>query len=98
MRCGWILACLMAVPLSTVAADEKKETRRIAVTGTAAVMTAPDAVIWDITTADHDKNLVAAKEKSDAKLKAILGLREALGVKLEDVHTGIEDRTPFADG
>ena len=62
--------------------------RTVSVAGTAVTMTVPDLVRWRLSTSDLDKDLLAAKGKSDAKLKAILGLREELGVAIEDVQTG----------
>lgn len=62
--------------------------RTIKVTGTAVVKTPPDIVVWNLKTVDQDKNLLLAKERSDKKLAAILGLRQALGVKDEDLQTG----------
>ncbi|MBN2492500.1 MAG: SIMPL domain-containing protein [Planctomycetes bacterium] len=89
MRFAVIFACLLTLPVNALpAAEGKEEQRTVAVGGTAVMRIVPDVVVWRITTTDNDKNLVAAKEQSDAKLTAILGLRETLGVKPEDVQTG----------
>ncbi len=62
--------------------------RTISVSGTAVTRTKPDTVVWHITTSDFDKDLMSAKESSDKKLKAIIGLREELGIGPEDLETG----------
>jgi len=81
-----LVPVLAVIPRWASAAEETQ--RKVSVSGTAVTTTVPDLVIWRLTTTDLDKDLLVAKGKSDAKLKAILGLRDALGVALEDVQTG----------
>lgn len=88
----WMLAVSSTISIAVVipgwiSAAQDTE-RKVSVSGTAVTTTVPDLVIWRLTTTDLDKDLLDAKGKSDAKLKAILGLREELGVAQEDVQTG----------
>ena len=64
------------------------EARAISVTGTAVTRTMPDTIVWHVSTSDFDKDLIGAKESSDRKLKAILGLRDELKIDKEDLETG----------
>ena len=64
------------------------QTRSISVTGTAVTRTMPDTIVWHVSTSDFDRDLVSAKESSDRKLRAILGLREELKIDKEDLETG----------
>jgi uncharacterized protein YggE len=81
------LAALVTSSVSTLSAVETTE-RKVSVTGTAVTKVAPDIIVWSLTTTDIDPSLLAAKGQSDAKLKAIILLREALGVAEADVQTG----------
>jgi hypothetical protein len=58
------------------------------VTGTTVTRSAPDVINWHISTTDHDKDLVRAKQLSDANMKKILALREQLEIKPGDLQTG----------
>jgi len=69
-------------------AAEEKPVRSISVSGTAQVRTAPDHIVWGISLTDNDKDLSAAKKRSDEKVKAVLGLRKKLEVGEEDIETG----------
>ncbi len=69
-------------------ASADEPTPMVTVTGTAVVRTVPDVIVWKIETEDNDPELAKAKKASDDKLRAILGLREELGIKVEDVQTG----------
>jgi uncharacterized protein YggE len=62
--------------------------RTISVAGTAVTRTMPDTIVWHITTSDFSKDLMSAKESSDRKFKAILGLRDELGIGKDDLETG----------
>lgn len=62
--------------------------RKISVSGTAITRIAPDIIVWQISTTDQNKNLLEAKDASDVKLRALLGLREALGIEAKDIQTG----------
>jgi uncharacterized protein len=70
------------------AAGSAPDARTISVAGTAVMRTMPDTIVWRISTSDFDKDLISAKESSDRKLKAILGLREGLKIDKEDLETG----------
>lgn len=62
--------------------------RTISVTGTAVMQVPPDAIVWSVTSTDNDKDLLAAKEQSQAKMAAIMAAVEELGVSSEDVQSG----------
>lgn len=62
--------------------------RTITVAGTAVTKVVPDMVVWHVNTQDCNPILVTAKESSDQKLKSILGLKQELGLKDEDLQTG----------
>jgi hypothetical protein len=79
---------LMLISGSVASAAEEKPVRSISVTGTAGVKTAPDLIVWSIGLRENDKDLLAAKKRSDEKVKAVLALRQKLGVKEGDVETG----------
>ena len=51
----------------TVVLAEEKPVRSISVSGTAQVRTAPDHIVWAISLGDNDKNLLAAKKKSESE-------------------------------
>jgi hypothetical protein len=78
----------MLIPGSVALAAEEKPVRSISVTGTAEVKTAPDLIVWSIGLTDNDKDLLVAKKRSDEKVKAVLALRQKLGVKDGDAETG----------
>jgi uncharacterized protein len=87
-----LLASLVAVGLvlvsgATAWAADEKPVRSISVTGTVEVQTAPDTIVWSISLSDTDKDLVTAKKKNDDKVKAVLALRQKLGVKEGDCET-----------
>jgi len=89
--CGTFQECfspLTGCCPATVGEEPCIPRRTISVSGTAVARTVPDLVVWHVTTSDFDKNLLRAKESSDNKLKAILALREELGVNPEDMETG----------
>lgn len=69
-------------------AETQPPQRLISVAGTAVTRTVPDNVLWRISTLDTNQDHVRAKESSDKKLKAILAMRQELGIKPEDVQTG----------
>jgi len=89
MRCRILVPVAVCVFLGVCYADEPEEPRRvISVTGTAVTQTVPDIISWHISTTDESKELVAAKESSDEKMRAILELCKELGVANEDIQTG----------
>lgn len=63
-------------------------TRTISVTGTVQTQVAPDMVVWQISLSDTDPVLSKAKAASDANVKAIIALREKLGIADGDLQTG----------
>lgn len=82
------IASASLLVLATTHARAEDESRKITVTGTAVVRSVPDVIVWKISTTDQDPELNTAKKSSDAKLRAILGLREELAIAPEDVQTG----------
>jgi len=85
---GLVSAGLVLAAGSTAMAAEEKPVRSISVSGTAEVKVAPDLIVWSISLTDTDKDLLAAKKRSDEKVKAVLALRQKLGVKDGDAETG----------
>lgn len=71
-----------------VLGDEGEEARTISVSGTAVMKAAPDQVVWRIELSDFDKDMRAAKQRSDAKVQAVLALRDELDIGEEDLETG----------
>lgn len=82
------LVLVLGSAAAALAADQEPPARTVSVAGTAVTKTVPDVVVWHITTNDFDKDLLRAKANSDVKLKAVLGLKDELGVKTEDLQTG----------
>ena len=85
--------CMVAVMIAGMSAgavggEAESPPRTISVSGTAVTRTVPDTIVWHITVSDYDKDLLRAKESSDVKLKAILELRDELGIKPDDLETG----------
>ena len=66
---------------------EPAPVRSISVSGTAEMQTAPDQIVWRISLADTDKDLLAAKKRNDEKVKAVIRLREVLGIAEGDLET-----------
>lgn len=70
-------------------ADEIKLTpRHVSVSGTAIGRVEPDQVVWRINVRRTNKELAKAQSECDATVKKLLGLREDLRLKPEDVQTG----------
>lgn len=82
-----VAACMLSMVSVILPAAEATE-RKVSVAGTAVTKVVPDIVVWRLTTTDLHEELLRAKAESDAKLKAILALRDGLGVAPEDVQTG----------
>jgi uncharacterized protein len=79
---------ILSSATAVFSAESESKQRTVSVAGTAVTQVVPDIIIWRVSTSDFDKNLQKAKGASDEKLKAILKVREELGVKPEDVQTG----------
>lgn len=93
---SWISPIIYAVSLpllvfacaATPGNPDTSRERTISVTGTAVTHTVPDIVVWHVTTASANRDLVRAKEDSDSQMKAILGTAVELGVDTGDLQTG----------
>ena len=81
-------AWLVAFGTTASASASENMTRTVSVSGTAVTRTVPDIVVWQLTIMELDKSLITAKESSDEQLKTILGLKDELGIQLEDMQTG----------
>jgi len=82
-----LLTVLAAVALAaTCGAVEPPRT--ISVSGTAVTRTVPDTIVWRISLNETDKVLVDAKNRSDEKMKRVLGLVKELNVSTENIQTG----------
>ncbi len=69
-------------------ADDAKPIRQISVLGTVETKVAPDQIVWYISLSDANKNLQQAKQSNDARVKAVLALREKLQLGQGDLETG----------
>jgi hypothetical protein len=82
---SWII---VFVTLTGLSADKSPTSRRrISVSGTAVTQVPFDVVLWHLVITDFDKDLLAAKRTNDHRVKAILGLRQELGLKEGDLET-----------
>ena len=89
MRRSISVALALVFILANIAlAEEDKTIRSISVSGTVETKTAPDQVVWSISLTDTDKNLRQAKKRNDEKVKAVVALREKLGITEGDLETG----------
>jgi len=82
------MAGLFLVMTDAVLGDDDEAARTISVSGTAVMKTAPDQVVWRIDLSDFDKDMRAAKERNDAKVQAVLALRDDLDIGEEELETG----------
>jgi hypothetical protein len=70
------------VTLTGLSADRNVAHRRsISVSGTAIARISADLIVWHVEISDFDKDMLAAKQRNDLKVKAILGLRRELGIQ-----------------
>lgn len=69
-------------------AKEAKPTRSIAVSGTVVTQAAPDVVLWRVSLGNFDKDMLRAKKENDTKVRAVLALRDKLGIAAQDIQTG----------
>jgi len=80
-----VVALAIAWP-SVTSAEEEAPVRSISVSGTAEAKTAPDQIVWEVDLTDTDKGLRAAKARNDEKVKAVIALREKLGIAEGDLE------------
>lgn len=84
-----VVALLTVVAASCLGAvAEGPRVSTVSVVGTAVTRVAPDLVAWQIGISEFDQTPLPAKERCDAKVKAVLALASELGVAPEDVQTG----------
>lgn len=87
-----IAVAVFAVLLLPVAGKaqtaEERPLRTISVAGTVEVQTAPDQIVWWVGLTHLDKDLFAAKRRNELRLKALLVVREKLGLEEGDIETG----------
>ncbi len=90
MRTCTLLAMsgLFLVTTGGVLGDEGEDARTISVSGTAVMKAAPDQVVWRIELSDFDKDMRAAKQRNDAKVQAVLALRDELDIGEQELETG----------
>lgn len=85
---------MMIVALSLVFASggilraAEDAVRSISVSGTVATKVAPDQIVWRINLTDTNKDLHVAKAANDESVKAVLALRDKLGIAAGDLETG----------
>lgn len=81
----------LTVPLlvgSSTSAAQEQPLRSISVSGTVETKVAPDYIDWHIKLVDMDGDLFQAKQRSDEKARAVIALRDRLGIELGDMSTG----------
>lgn len=83
-----LAACLSCLLVSNALAGDEPPVRSISVTGTVQTKVAPDQILWSVSLTDTDKDMRVAKAASDERVKAVVALREKLGVKEGDFETG----------
>lgn len=74
--------------LPDVASAAEGPERKISVSGTAVTRVVPDLAVWRLTVTGRDQALETATKKADEQLRAILALREGLGIASDDLQTG----------
>jgi len=82
-----VLVAFAVLSHATLAADRPGR-RTVSVSGTVETKTAPDLIIWSISLVDTDKELRRAKTRSDERVKAVVALRQKLGLGESDLQTG----------
>jgi uncharacterized protein YggE len=88
MKYAFVASLCLGVILGGVARAEGERLRTISVTGTVETRVAPDHIVWSIDLRDADPDIGAAKQASDEKTEAIVGLRDQLGIEEGDIETG----------
>ena len=86
--CTVLVGVMMAAGLAMQAYAADEPVRTISVSGTAVTRTVPDTIAWRISLNETDKVLVDAKNRSDEKMKRVLGLVNELDVPTEHIQTG----------
>ncbi|UCG50547.1 MAG: SIMPL domain-containing protein [Candidatus Latescibacterota bacterium] len=84
-----ISLCFVLMVFSTASGEEPGLVRTISVSGTVEWKIAPDHIVWKISLTDYDKNLSAAKAKSDEKIKSVVALQKDLSINEGDIETGV---------
>jgi uncharacterized protein YggE len=79
---------LMAIALESSLAAPIESLRSISVSGTVATKVAPDQILWQINLTSSDPSLLKAKSLSDEQVKAVVRLRDELGIEEGDLQTG----------
>jgi len=85
---SFTMAGLFFIIPGVVLAEDSEQARTISVSGTAVMKAAPDRVVWRIDLSDFDKDMRAAKQSNDAKVQAVLALRDDLDIGEQELETG----------
>lgn len=80
------LSLLLIVAFLPVPSPAEPATRSVNVTGSAASRALPDVVVWRIQLTDMHADMLQAKNKSDAKTKAVMAVRSKLGLSGQDLQ------------
>jgi uncharacterized protein YggE len=91
IKLGWAALCVLGcVGLASqeVRAQGGAQGRQVSVTGTVESKTSPDQIVWRITLTDTDPDMRTAKAANDARVKAVMALRETLEIAEGDFETG----------
>lgn len=86
-NCVFGIVLTLASGLAALAAESGR-VRQISVSGTVEAKTSPDRALWHIDLRDTDKNLQEAKRRNDARVKAVVALRDRLHLGEGDLETG----------
>ena len=86
-RISTVVIGLLFVLGTGAVAEEQRPQRSISVSGTVETQTAPDQIVWRIQLRDTDKDMLKAKRANDDKVKAVLALRDKLGIVAGDLET-----------
>lgn len=82
------VAFLMTILLSSRAlAEDRPVPRTIAVEGVGEVRVVPDEVVLNFAVSTFEKSVSASKDQNDIRIKRILSVATAGGIKTEDVQT-----------
>jgi hypothetical protein len=88
MKYTAVLATTLILLARAVYAEEHTAVPSISVSGTVATKVMPDRIVWSISLTDTDPDMRAAKAANDAKVDAVLALREPLGLGDGNIEAG----------
>ena len=87
MRSFFVLVAAIALFTTPALAQQDPERPLITVSGQAEVRVPPDEIVFTLSVESIDKDIMVAKNKTDASIKEILALARTSNVKEDDVQT-----------